>query len=414
MKKWTVVGLLGGMAFATDLIRTSLGMVAPTLMSLYDISFEEMGFILAGWNWAYTGSLLMIGPVVDRFGPWLIVGIGSGFWGMATMALPLASTVTSLIIMRALFGLGHSMRMPSQAACISRWMGPDLRATAVGLSFFGGQISLAIGPAVAALLISSLGWQWVFYTFGSVSLLFCLTWFSLYPRDEVEAQVEPSQIEKESGRDKIPWASLLGYRATWGIALGQMGYLYSYFFFFSWFPTYLRVERGLSLPETGIVAGLPFLMGMVGTAGGGWLGDHLIRRGVSRSASRKGMVVTGLTMTTILVVTAAFATQTWLAVTLLTLCMGFLRMTTASANAMPIDLAPAGSVASLASIQNFAGNTSGVLQPIVTGYIVGAMGGSFFGALLIAGGMAMLGACSFLFLVGPLETLPVPDSARVP
>ena len=89
-------------------------------------------------------------------------------------------------------------------------------------------------------------------------------------------------------------------------------------------------------------------------------------------------------------------------------------MTTASANAMPIDLAPAGSVASLASIQNFAGNTSGVLQPIVTGYIVGAMGGSFFGALLIAGGMAMLGACSFLFLVGPLETLPVPDSARAP
>ncbi|MCZ6768728.1 MAG: MFS transporter, partial [Acidobacteria bacterium] len=153
-------------------------------------------------------------------------------------------------------------------------------------------------------------------------------------------------------------------------------------------------------------------MGMVGTAGGGWLGDHLIRRGESRGASRKGMIVTGLTMTTILVVAAAFTSQTWLAVTLLTLCMGFLRMTTASANAMPIDLAPAGSVASLASIQNFAGNVSGLLAPIVTGYTVGATG-SFFFALLIAGGMAMLGACSFLFLVGPLETLPVPKSARV-
>jgi len=354
----------------------------------------------------------MIGPVVDRFGPWLIVGIGSGFWGMATLALPLASTVVSLFVMRALFGLGHSMRMPSQAACISRWMGPDLRATAVGLCFFGGQIGLAIGPGLAAVLLSTLGWEWVFYASGSVSLLFCLTWFALYPRDKGEGQLVASQVEKESDGVKIPWSSLLRYRATWGIALGQLGYLYSYFFFMSWFPSYLRLERNLSLPETGIVAGLPFLMGMVGTAGGGWLGDHLIRRGVSRTASRKGLIVTGLSMTTILVVAAAFTSQTWLAVTLLTLCMGFLRMTTASANAMPIDLAPAGSVASLASIQNFAGNISGLLAPIVTGYTVGATG-SFFFALLIAGGMAMLGACSFLFLVGPLETLPVPKSARV-
>ncbi|MCZ6878025.1 MAG: MFS transporter [Acidobacteria bacterium] len=412
MKKWTVVALLGGMAFATDLVRISLGIVAPTLMSLYDISPGEMGIILSGWNWAYTGSLLMIGPVVDRFGAWLIVGIGAGFWGMATLALPLASTVVSLFVMRALFGLGHSMRMPSQAACISRWMGPDLRATAVGLCFFGGQIGLAIGPGLAAVLVSTLGWEWVFYASGSVSLLFCLTWFALYPRDKGEGQLVASQVEKESDGVKIPWSSLLRYRATWGIALGQLGYLYSYFFFMSWFPSYLRMERNLSLPETGIVAGLPFLMGMVGTAGGGWLGDHLIRRGVSRSASRKGMIVTGLSMTTILVVAAAFTSQTWLAVTLLTLCMGFLRMTTASANAMPIDLAPAGSVASLASIQNFAGNVSGLLAPIVTGYTVGATG-SFFFALLIAGGMAMLGACSFLFLVGPLETLPVPKSARV-
>ncbi len=161
----------------------------------------------------------------------------------------------------------------------------------------------------------------------------------------------------------------------------------------------------MTLLETGIFAGFPFWMGMVGVVGGGWLGDHLIRRGVSRTVSRKGMIVTGLNGATILIVTAAFVTQTWLVVALLILCMGSLRMTTASANSAPIDLAPPGAVASLASLQNFAGNISGLLAPIVTGFIVGTTG-SFFFALLVAGGMALLGACSYLFLVGPLETLP--------
>ncbi len=43
---------------------------------------------------------------------------------------------------------------------------------------------------------------------------------------------------------------------------------------------------------------------------------------------------------------------------------------------------------------------------MITGYIVGTTG-SFFLALLVAGGMALMGACSYLFIVGPLDTLPV-------
>jgi MFS family permease len=261
---------------------------------------------------------------------------------------------------------------------------------------------------MAAVLISGLGWEWVFYAFGGLSLLFSLTWFFLYPREGAQDPVAPSPAEQENDEVKIPWSALLGYRSTWGIALGQMGYLYAYYFFMKWFPGYLTIELDMTLGNTAILTGLLFGMGMIGVVAGGWLGDHLIRRGVSRTASRKGMIATGLTMATLLVVSAAFITQPWLTVTLLTLSMGFLRMTTASANSVPIDLAPPGAVASLASIQNFAGNISGLLAPIVTGFIVGTTG-SFFFALLAAGGMALLGACSYLFIVGPLETLPRPS-----
>ncbi|MBI2822726.1 MAG: MFS transporter [Acidobacteria bacterium] len=402
-KKWTVVALLWGAHFMTFVIRVSLGVVAPTLMGLYQISPKEMGYVLAGWNWIYTAGVIMVGPVVDRFGPWMVMGLGSAVWGVSTLALPVATTALSLFVMRSLYGFGHCMLIPAGAAGITRWFGPAERATAIGLVFSAGTIGSALGAAVAAFLLDQMGWQAVFYAIGAASLVLTVLWFILYP----DKKLGPSRRHgaTEAGV-RVPWRLLLRYRSTWGIAFGQMGYLYALFFFVTWMPGYLIMERKMSVLRTGLVAGLPFWAGMAGTIGGGWLGDYLMRRGFSRTASRKGMIGVGMTLATISVVSAAFTTETWLAVTLLTLCMGFLRMTTASNNATAMDLAPPNSVASLTSIQSFGGNLVGLLAPIVTGYIVQSTG-SFVWALVVAGGMAMFGACSYVFIVGRLEPLPI-------
>ena len=135
------------------------------------------------------------------------------------------------------------------------------------------------------------------------------------------------------------------------------------------------------------------------------MADYLIRhQGFSRTASRKTMIGVGLTLAMVLMVAAAFATQTWLAVTLLVLCMGCIRLISASANSTPMDLAPPMAVASFTSIQNFMGTMSGLLVAIISGYIKEATG-SFFLALLVAGGMALVGAVSYVLLVERFETL---------
>ena len=184
--------------------------------------------------------------------------------------------------------------------------------------------------------------------------------------------LQPRQENSEPTR--VPLSSLLRYRSAWGLAFGQMGYLYAYHVFVNWLPAYLILERDMSVVRTGIVASLPFLVGMIATIGGGWLGDYVIRRGLSPTFARKSIVGTGMMIATVLVVTAAYTPQTWLAVTLLTLCMGFLRATTGSANAMAMDLAPRAAVGSLTSIQNFGGNVGGLMAPIVTGLYFGSNG----------------------------------------
>jgi MFS family permease len=356
-----------------------------------------MGYILSGWNWSYTAGLLFVGPAVDRFGAWIVMGSGSVVWGVSTIALPVATTATSLFLLRMIFGFGHSMLIPAGASAISRRFNVKERTRAVAIAFTGNQVGLAAGATVAAFLLAHLGWQAVFYGVGGASLLFTLAWFAFYPDQRIGRLAAPSGEIR-----RISWLSLLRYRSTWGIAFGQMGYLYAYFFFVSWLPGYLVLERKMTLLESGIAAALPFWVGMLGTLGGGWLGDHLIQRGVTTTVSRKSIIGAGLMTATVLVVVAAYTAQSWLAVALLTLCVASLRLTTGSVNSLPIDLAPPAAVASLTSIQNVFGSIGGLLAPIITGRIV-TLTGSFVTSLLVAGGMALFGAISYLFIMGDIR-----------
>jgi len=100
----------------------------------------------------------------------------------------------------------------------------------------------------------------------------------------------------------------------------------------------------------------------------------------------------------------AYAEATGLAVTLLILSMGYLGLTTANVNTMPIDLAPRHIVSSLTSLQNFGGNLGGALAPVVTGILYGATG-DFRVPLLVTGAVALVFGCgAYGLLMGRLET----------
>jgi MFS family permease len=395
--KIVTVSLLFGAQFFSYMIRYALSIVAPALMMLYHLSPQTMGYILSGWNWSYTAGLLFVGPVVDRFGAWIVMGAGSVVWGVSTLVLPLAATATSLFLLRMIFGLGHSMLIPAGASVISAGFSARERTRAVAVAFTGNQVGLALCATAAAFLLAHFGWQAVFYVMGGASLLFTLAWFVFDPGRRVGTKQRGTGTVR-----RISWLSLLRYRSTWGIAFGQMGYLYAYFFFVSWLPGYLVLERKMTLLQSGFAAALPFWVGILGTLGGGWLGDYLIERGVTPTLSRKSIIGTGLIASTVLVVIAAYVAQSWLAVTLLTLCVFSIRLTTGSVNSLPIDLAPPAAVASLTSIQNVFGSVGGLLAPIVTGRIV-MVTGSFVISLLVAGGMALFGAISYLLIMGNLH-----------
>jgi ACS family D-galactonate transporter-like MFS transporter len=95
------------------------------------------------------------------------------------------------------------------------------------------------------------------------------------------------------------------------------------------------------------------------------------------------------------------------ALALLSLSYASLTFAAASVWSLPADVAPSPRhVASLGGIQNFASNLAGICISTFVGVMLGKTGG-FVVPLLVAGGFSILGALSYLLIVGELVPLPL-------
>ena len=66
-------------------------------------------------------------------------------------------------------------------------------------------------------------------------------------------------------------------------------------------------------------------------------------------------------------------------------------------------------VASIGGIQNFASNLAGIVTTTFTGVMLTITSGSFVVPLTVAGGLCVLGAAIYLFMVGEIAPLPPLD-----
>ncbi len=398
--RWNIILLLSSLQAIAYIDRVNFSVAGPQLVASGVLTNENLGILFGCFSWAFTASLLLAGPFTDWARPRRSLSLGMGTWSLATGLCGITTAFWPLAILRGFVGVGESTMIPAGSRVIRESFEKKQRTLVVGTFFAGNKIGAVIGFPLASAIFAMWGWQWVFFITGSLGIFWLAWWMSAYrapPRDAAK------QEESTVGQEKIRWVTLLKYRTTWGLILGQGGYLYIYYLFIFWLPGYLGQQRDMSIMQSGIVSMLPFLVGTACVLLGGWVADRLIARGGRVTLIRKGFAVSGLLFATIFTVAGALAEGTIIAVTFLTLAVAGFSFTTAAANSIPLDVAPPHIVSSLVSLQNFGGNVGGSFAPVVTGFLISATG-DFTLPLLVAAGIALVFGCgSYAFLVGNLD-----------
>lgn len=407
--------------------RANLAVALPYMTDDLNLSPGQAGLILGVFFWTYALFQIPLGWLVDRTGVRLMFAVSVVWWSIFTAATALTRGFASLLAFRLLLGVGEAGAFPSCARVVEQWFPKQERGLASGIYDSGARGGTLIATPLVAAVIAALGWRLSFVVTGALGLVFVVFWVWLYRSPRKHHMISQEELEyieaggahtrdyerqqQRSNDNSVRWRDLFLYRTVWGMALGFFCESFIIYFFITWFPTYLVNARGFSLLELGFFGTIPALVAFAGNWLGGFVSDSLVRRGTSLTMARKGCIVGGLLLSSVIAL-AAVVPSAGLALVLLSISFGSLAFATSSIVALPADVAPvsvegAGSWAgSIMGIQNGVANLAGFASPVVLGFVVGVTG-SFVAGLVIAGAMAIVGSLIYLFVVGPIEPLPV-------
>jgi ACS family D-galactonate transporter-like MFS transporter len=404
--------------------RSNLSITAPAMRTALGLDTAQMGYVLSAFGWTYALCQIPGGWLVDRVAPRVLFAVLIVAWSCATILLGFTTSVAGLMAVRMLVGALEAPSYPINNRIVTTWFPERERATAIGFYTSGQFVGLAFLTPVLVWIQTRFGWHMVFVATGLVGVVWGIVWFTLYrqPHEFVGTNAGEIDLIRRGGGlvdlDRLPaktrrfsgadLAHVLSSRKLWGVYLGQFALTSTLWFFLTWFPTYLVQERGMSFVKAGFLASLPFLAAFVGVLCSGVLSDAMVRRGASLGAARKVPIVTGLLLSTS-IVGANYVSEPSLIVGFLALAFfgnGLASITWSLVSA----IAPERLLGLTGGVFNFVGNLSGITVPIVIGYLAKYYG--FSAGLAYVALLALLGAMSYVFVVGRVERLP--DRAMAP
>ncbi len=369
-----------------------------------------MGLLLSAFFWAYAWTQLPLGLAMDRVGPRRMLGWAVLFWSAVQGLAGLSTGFGQLFTLRLLLGAGEAPQVPSCAKVVRSWFGPRDRGIPTATFTGSFQIATAIAAPLLTWLMLSLSWRWMFLIMGIAGLAAGSAWFAFYrdpgtvPLDEEDHAYLTQDVPRDIGPMTFArWRRLLTLRTSWGVLIGFIGYNYLDTIYRVWLPGYLEIQHHLSIARTGIVATIPLTCAILGSFCGGGFADYLARSGFAPINAGRIPCIVGTSVLAGATVALAFVGNLPLAILFLSLASWAGHMSGSSAWVLVGAAAPPGAIGSLGGMHNCVGSTAGALAAIITGYIV-ELTNSFFVALLIGTGIAVVAALAYAILPGrPIE-----------
>jgi DHA2 family multidrug resistance protein-like MFS transporter len=160
-RMWAILTIFLGLTLAV--LDGGIANVAlPTIAREVNTSPANSIWVVNAYQIAVTISLLPLSSLGEIHGYRRIYQAGLVLFTIASLACALSSSLPTLIVARTLQGLGAAGIMSVNSALVRfiyprRWLGRG-----VGLNATVGSIAGAVGPSVAAAILSVAPWPWLF------------------------------------------------------------------------------------------------------------------------------------------------------------------------------------------------------------------------------------------------------------
>ena len=364
---WVVIFALA-LAMVMYIQRVAISQAIVPISADLHLDKAQTGLVLGAFGLSYALFEIPMGLLGDKLGVRWVLSQLVLIWSLFTALTGAAWNLTSLWILRFLFGAGEAGCFPNLTRMLSAWLPLNERVRAQAVMWAFGRWGGALAPPVAFFVIYHFGWRWGFVALAMLGVgwvAFFLPWFRNDPAEH--KSVNKAELEMlEQSRALVlhdhgmPWYKLLLQKDIAFLGLQYFGFSYTWYFYVTWLPTWLQQARGLDPKTAAGYAMIPLALGGCGSIVSGFL---------PLSVPRKWVAIFGFFATAILIFIIPGIENVGMAMALMGLASFCSDLT------MPISWNTCVEIgkqytATVSSTMNMLGNFAGFVAPVVFGLIL--------------------------------------------
>ena len=357
--------------------RTALYPLLAIIGEEFSLTGVQIGSITSSFFVTYAFMQVPGGLLADRWGYRKTLGGMYALAGLALLGIAIGGVSYSLLLVFVgLHGLGAGAYFPSSFGYMLTRSDPDRRAFNGAVIFTGVFVGLGFGLLMAGPLYRALeSWRVPFVFLAGPTL--ALAGYYAFRLKEIPRRRSPAKFSSVF----FDWSVI-------AVMLANFCSLYGFWLAVSWGPAFLQAERGLSVTGSGAFTALYAAAAIPASLVAGRFSDKVGRRKLC-------VILFPLSAGAVLVMSFA-ESKLWLALSLV--AFGGLGKPALE----PVMLAWLGdrvsrvkpeAMASTMGVVNFVGQASGIVAPILTGWIrdvSGSLAGGFYlGAAIVSCGFLL-------------------------
>jgi MFS family permease len=266
----------------------AMGVLSPIIQSIWGISFGMIGLMETLRNITQTVSAPFWGYISDKYSRKKVLIFGTGVWGIWTILVGVVPNFGSMLIIRAISGLGLGCLMPATFSLLGDHYPQSQRGRALGVIGLVGLMGTVLGVLALGFVASPELWRWGFYGLGIASVLSGIAIWILVeepPRGSSEPELVGLITHADEKRYQInvrDMLSTLRIPTIWaaiaqGIT-GSMPWVVMGIYIINWMVRELGYTNAISLNDPKGSAPLIFAAVVVSAAIsnllGGFIGDY--------------------------------------------------------------------------------------------------------------------------------------------
>lgn len=280
-QKGRILTALGFGFFIDSAEDQALPMLFPAIRDSLGLNYSALSIINSIRIIFQTFSGPFWGILADRYSRKWILVIGTGLWGVWTLATGLVTDYYQLLLVRVVACLGLGALYPAAFSMLADVFGPKRRGRAMGAISAIGMFGIVIGAfAFGEILnIPDVGWRYAFIGLGIASILSGIV-IAVLIQDPVRGSAEPEleEVITETAASQFRFElkdvmEVIHSRTVWVNFIQGIFVMTPINALAAFFVTWLVDDRGFSEADAPLIFGAIVISLAVGSLVGGIVAD---------------------------------------------------------------------------------------------------------------------------------------------